>query len=460
MKVATAPTLHSSVVDLILQARELSRSLRYAEALKMITQARTEEPRNIYLIALEKQCSKLLEALASDVTSTNVDELATKLPGLFDRAMDASHVVAGSAAAAQAVGDDGEHEKERRLQVLKSQYFRRADEFMEHGEYESALAEVRRVLIIDPGNVAARKYEEKIRQIGELLHVSGVAPTVFSTPVPTTQAQAPEKPARVESSAPAVKAEVPEPVETPRKRLPLVLAIVVVLLLLAGGGGWYFMQQGHNKTDAAAKPSTESTASAVTQAPAQSALAAPAQATDTKASTPLPTATVNATPVPAQSKETPAARQAAEPQKQVAQAPQTQAPAQTQNPAPAPVQQPVVAMTIGAATPAPTLKSESTPSAPQQIASDVFVPFEKNPEVTKLVTPDVSRIIQRSGGGKVMVQVQIDTHGKATSAKIVSSTNSQLNDSVIEAAMRSEYSPGMMSSGPVNSTLRLPFQFR
>lgn len=86
---------------------------------------------------------------------------------------------------------------------------------------------------------------------------------------------------------------------------------------------------------------------------------------------------------------------------------------------------------------------------------------ERKAEIIRLVNPQFPESAQRAGiQGEVLVRVQIGPEGKPVQAKIVRSTSAVFNDAVIDAVMRSEYSPGVMSSGPVTSWITLPFTFK
>jgi protein TonB len=87
--------------------------------------------------------------------------------------------------------------------------------------------------------------------------------------------------------------------------------------------------------------------------------------------------------------------------------------------------------------------------------------IERMPEVIRLVNPKFPTAAWNAGiEGEVVVRVQIDPDGKPIQAKIVKSSSELFNDVVIDAALKSQYSPGMMPTGPVKTWLRLPFTFK
>ena len=68
--------------------------------------------------------------------------------------------------------DSQKLQKEAALEKLKSQYFQRADDYVEKKAYQHALEEIRRIYIIEPGSVVAKEYENKIEQLSAL-HARG-----------------------------------------------------------------------------------------------------------------------------------------------------------------------------------------------------------------------------------------------------------------------------------------------
>jgi len=93
--------------------------------------------------------------------------------------------------------------------------------------------------------------------------------------------------------------------------------------------------------------------------------------------------------------------------------------------------------------------------------SSPFIPVEALPKLVALAQPIFSNEELTSGvQGDIVVKVQIDKSGKPLQAKVVSSTNKTLNGPVIDAVMRSSYSPGMMSNGPVTTWITVPMKLK
>ena len=60
----------------------------------------------------------------------------------------------------------------------------------------------------------------------------------------------------------------------------------------------------------------------------------------------------------------------------------------------------------------------------------------------------------------VVVKVLIDTEGKPIDTQILKSTNSVFEEPVIDAVMRSQFTPALMGQGPVTAWLTIPFRFK
>lgn len=419
------------VVDLILDAYNQADAGKYAEALATIKAAKSVDPRNIYVIALEKLFAKLL----SLPPGTATEEARTILPSLLDRALDSArknHGV-GAGEAVQGVAAEEQEEKEARLKEVRDQYFSRADEFVERGDYKSALAEIRRVTIIDPSNRIARQYEEKISQL------AGLAPAA----APAEPRKDP--PHQTEPKARAARAEEPPHPHAPAERelsaaakkgksKTGLLAVIAAVVVIGGVAAFILvkpLQQGSADGPIAQgaprlTPTTGEVQAEVTQTPQ-----------DPGTPIPEPPNVSVATP-PSKTERRPAEKESAPPpaKQQAPPQPAAQTPSQQMAPAPAAKQ----------------------PEAP---ASQPFVAVEKEPKIVKLERPTLPDVALRSGlTGKVVVKVQIDAQGKPTQATILTSTNHIFDECVIKAVMSSTYQPGMMSTGPVATWMSIPFVFK
>jgi protein TonB len=90
-----------------------------------------------------------------------------------------------------------------------------------------------------------------------------------------------------------------------------------------------------------------------------------------------------------------------------------------------------------------------------------FVAVQKEPQLLRLEKIRFPQeIIRRGFEGEVVVHVKISAEGKPLECKVLRSSNSTLNQAVMEAVMNSDYSPGVMSTGPVTTWATLPFRFK
>ena len=141
----------------------------YAAAIEAVQRARAQDPENIYILAFEKQVEQLsLLASGETLNEEARTDILDSLGGIVDRAVstesDSKRVEKPSPAPSLATRED----RAAAMEWLKSQYFQQAHQFVRKGEYDHALAEIRRVYIIEPDNETARQFEAHIQEIKEL----------------------------------------------------------------------------------------------------------------------------------------------------------------------------------------------------------------------------------------------------------------------------------------------------
>jgi TonB family protein len=146
----------------------------YGKAINAIKDAKFADPRNIYIIALEKQVM-LLSDLSKKRTSAEAykKEVRDTIPEIIRRAVEDSRKRAELKAKDPGTGplDDSEiadpytRERDLALKKLRNQFVKRAEECIDRGDYQNALEEIRRIFIIDPHNTIARDLEKKIEQL-------------------------------------------------------------------------------------------------------------------------------------------------------------------------------------------------------------------------------------------------------------------------------------------------------
>ncbi len=482
MATRTVEDIDVPAVNLILEAYNQADVGKYAEALAAIKAAKAADVRNIYVIALEKQFAKLL-SLAPGAAA---DEARETLPPLLDRALDSARNNSSSAAAESSTFSSLElEEKEARLKELKNQYFTRADEYVERGDYQSALEEIKRVRIIDPANRIAREYETKIAQLATpptpaksdtLENETTVDPapprekrggSPSKATVPSVSKSAPREEERPVVPASPDQAEVRAP---QKKKSSVGLILGLAALVIAGGAtAFYFLRPSDAPTAHVVPPQQTQVATPVEQTPADPAAQPSATAQENPPATvaekpaeqnvsqPSPAVSEERSSAKEEKKSTPSrdeSRQRSESstRSQVSEPPKQESSkldVKAESLPPAQSQQ------ITAASPAQNAKTETAPPpAP-------FLAIERQPKVVKIAQPKIpSAAEETKQTGKVVVRVQIDPQGKPIKALIASSTNHLFDDSVIEAVMHSTFEPGMMSTGPVTTWMSIPFSFK
>lgn len=89
-----------------------------------------------------------------------------------------------------------------------------------------------------------------------------------------------------------------------------------------------------------------------------------------------------------------------------------------------------------------------------------FVPVEKLPEIVRSVQPEYPEIARRAGiTGKVFVKVLVDKAGKPRKAVVIKSDSELFNQSVIDASMKSAFTPALQNQQPIAVWIVLPFRF-
>jgi TonB family protein len=235
-------------------------------------------------------------------------------------------------------------------------------------------------------------------------------------------------------------------------RTTLYAVLAAGLIVLAAGGYFVFGGSGKQATATSSTPSIESGAAATigaTSAPASTEPVIEAPEQTEHAPTPVVT--------PNESRKTPEQRSAAksEPAGSLKKAGTNETaslnlpPKESPKPATVATQPKVAPAMQPAATQAQT---DAPPVVPD------FVAVEKEPEIVKLVKPVYPELLKADG--QVVIKVLIDTEGKPVQTKILKSTNKVFEQAVVNAVMKSTYSPAQMGQGPVAAWLTIPFRFK
>jgi len=139
----------------------------YAAAVASAQRAREKDPQNVYLLAFEKQLEQLAMLPSGNTLAEEArTDILDSLDGIIERAI--------AIAAGEETGEGSDHaaqagataeDRAAAREWLKSQYFQHAHKYVRKGEYDRALAEIRRVFVIDPSHETAREFETHILEL-------------------------------------------------------------------------------------------------------------------------------------------------------------------------------------------------------------------------------------------------------------------------------------------------------
>jgi len=233
---------HSSedLAGFLSTAQNLAEAGNYHDALATVRDAEKLHPRNIYVLAFERQVEQLTElSLAGKLGDEERTDILESIPGIVARALESSGEPSLPTAPPPdaSTAEGARAERAAAHEWLKNQYFQHAHEYVKKGEYSHALAEIRRVFIIDPENQIARDFELQIGELSRIRNESvGVpAPSARSAAKPaaqTTQPATGEPSPKPVASGPRKSADTPP---TGRKKLrPLSIILLFLALALLG----------------------------------------------------------------------------------------------------------------------------------------------------------------------------------------------------------------------------------
>ena len=235
---------------LLTEAHEHAGKEKYKEALVAIRKARALDSSNIYILAFERQVEQLSESTAAGtITELQKSDILESLPGIIEQARVNQAPLTPPEAAGEERRPTPEQQEQLRAarQWLKNQYFQRAHEHVKNQEYDNALAELRRVFIIESEDQFAREFELKILQMQELqrrkpLFVSD--PSETEPDVPPPLAEEPYLPP-------------PDPVKKGNRLLVIAMIIAVCVIAFAFYYFWKREQVPQPVVPAAAEETEE-----------------------------------------------------------------------------------------------------------------------------------------------------------------------------------------------------------
>jgi len=343
------------------------------------------------------------------------------------------------------------------LEALKLQYFQNATRFLAKGEYDKALAEIKRVLQIDPAHRLAREYEIRVTELQ-------------ASRAQLTKAEAAPRndPPKAEPAPPHVVVEAAAPApRRPSRKSWLYVALIASLLL--GTAGVLTLEKVEE-----AEP-----VPVATVAPASEHVSAPAEQPEEVGLVEEPTPSIAPLTTLEPKSSLGAAEKSAPPPEPVRRDPPVRSAAgttQDENLAPSGVRAKAAVVPaektveppppVQKEIPAPQLETKLVASLePAKVErvreSAPFVAIQQDPKIVHLEKPRLPDFVLRNHmSGEVTAKVLIDKDGKPQEIQIVSSTNSVFEPSVIDAIERSTFSPGVMGEGPVAAWVVIPFRFK
>ena len=263
------------LAGLLAQGRDLAEAGKHRDALAAVREAKKLHPRNVYVLAFERQIEQLIElSLAGKLGDDERSDILESIPGIIDRALAGSgepafpSVPAPDAAAAERA----RAERAAAHEWLKSQYFQHAHEYVKKGEYDHALTEIRRVFIIDPENAIARDFEVQIGELSRTSREPTSAQAAPAAPAPKPGPQStrpPTKPRAPEAAAGKARARGDAPPARRKKLSPVSIILLFLALALLAFATVYLVK----RLESPSSPAPRSTVS-----PPQHELYAPEQA--------------------------------------------------------------------------------------------------------------------------------------------------------------------------------------
>jgi len=466
------------------EAQDRAEKGEFDAAVRAVREAKTLAPKNVYVLAFEKQAEQLHELdSAGTLTEEQRTDILESIPSIIERALESSRspgtVTDISALKAAPGATQDKKEKAAALEWLKNQYFQHAHEYIRKGEYQNALAEIRRVYIIDPTNAIASDFEKQFEALAQMKRgeTLRVYPTAAAPGKEPGAGEATEPPASGSDGAsteptPVLTEEWSSPRDAKRdaahhaqpqakprvskKASTLLIALILLALCVLGVLLYVYYQRNVFKKAAVtslAPPTSEQFIGAPVETAEQNFLVSNGDAgSGTPEVTALAANESPPAPAGATAKKSPGPAKPAPPRENKA-PPSVPPGSGGQTPAASP---PVMATQTQ-----PDPKPSATPPATEDtVAPAPFVAIEKPARIIRLEKPKISSEGFLTGiEGQIVVQVRIDPTGKPVQTVTLKSTNDLLIQPVIDAVMASQYAPAEMTTGPVASWLTIPFRF-
>jgi protein TonB len=420
------------IIDRLHEIQRKAEASNFDNALASIKEVKAIDPKNIYLIAIEKQIAKLSDPA---LEAENRAAIIKSLPPMIDRAIGDVQ----RRAIVPKTEDSQKIQKEAALEKLKSQYFQRADDYVEKKDYQHALEEIRRIYIIEPGSVVAKEYENKIEQLSTLqARGEPQAPP----------AEIAKESKKITPGAESVKAKTSVTKESNKTKMWIIAVTAVVIIAI---GAWFILSKDNGN-----KSSDQVSVQQPTLSQENTTPTLPATTTSTPQSGKEPPATVESTKQPLKIQKTAPEVKPVTSEQKPAQTPAATQPVRTQA---QPTQQPSPQTVVN--TPPSQPAQQQAKAAESTPAPMPFVAIESQPELLHREAAVYPEIAKKMGlQGRVTVEVTIDAQGKPIQVKVIKSASDIFNEAAIEAVMKYTFKPAMMSTGPVTAKIMIPIDFR
>ena len=248
---------------LLTEAQEHAAAGAFADALANIRKAHALDPANVFILAFERQIEQIQEHSSSGTLGPDQrQDILDSLAGIVAQATATEPPpppAEGTKVTRQPAPEEREQVRAAR-QWLKNQYLQRAHSHVVKKQFDQALAEIRRVFIIDERDRFAREFELKILQMQELQRRKPIVSAEPATPpVPPPLAAATlEDALRRQPRA--------------RRRMNLAMKIAIILAAVVIAFGFYYFwkrEQPHPLTVPAQQEQTapEETSEGVSDEP-------------------------------------------------------------------------------------------------------------------------------------------------------------------------------------------------
>jgi hypothetical protein len=200
------------VERLLREAQTHTREGALQDALTSVRKAKALDQTNVFILGLEDQIERLQEeSEGKPLASDQKEELLANLPALVEQGI-ARHTALETPDQVQSQHPETEEDRRRRAAAerwLKNQFFQRAHTHVKKSQYQRALQDIQRVLLLDGQDRFARGFEDRIRGLLELQKKHESPPE--SPPAEAPVAAEPEQPKTLYFEEPAEEPALPEP---------------------------------------------------------------------------------------------------------------------------------------------------------------------------------------------------------------------------------------------------------